>query len=260
MFTWNRVLTNEVKQTSEPIDNPRILFFVIGGISFFAGNLCQEILYFPAMNFVFSFIVMLIITLITYRAFSFNFAYRVYAWWRLFQEFREWKNGSANEPVIPPIINRSRRISNSSTIATTESPHKTPEDTLTLSIPPQQQSVGVQKDPSFIITKKDDQTIASHPTSGKHKRHDSLFLSDSEESTDDEEDSDNSIDEEKIVTATSITQRSILRRRSDSNDKQLFGDPNINSDEEEISKKTSKSPTIASKPLIENISTSTQNE
>jgi hypothetical protein len=271
LYTWNRAIT-ESKKENEPMDNPRILFFVIGGISFFAGNLCHEILYFSYFNLGFSFIVMLAVTLVTYRAFSFNIAYKVYSYWRLFNEFVEWKrtrvdplkatkqSDNVSAPASAPVSARSPR---KEAVPTTISPVATkpvsPANSprreginIPVPSPREQTDVGVQNGPSRTVSPK------RSPRFVQPKLKENLFpvYSDSDSTDDDDDTSGDEVEKisPRVITAPS-DQRSVPRRRPDVTDKQLFGDPSVNSDEEELLMARSAFATTVSSPLTKNSET-----
>ncbi|KAL0487885.1 4 TM domain-containing transmembrane protein Cdc6d [Acrasis kona] len=87
LYTWNRTM----EKTEKPLDSPRVLFFVIAGLSFFAGNLCQQISYFPSLNMLICFVVMAIVALVVCGAASYDLLFKVYSMYKSIQEFRQWK-------------------------------------------------------------------------------------------------------------------------------------------------------------------------
>jgi hypothetical protein len=253
LLTWNRSITNETKQANEPIDNPRILFFVIGGISFFAGNLCNEILYFPSLNLLFSFLVMITITLVTYRVFTFDAAYHIYSYWRLFQEFRQWKKSKTAQVEIETLTKRSSVVERANApiaMRSVGSPAKYESiEQITLAIP--NTDVDVQQEET-----------SKKPSPNANVSKGNLFpnYSDTDSDDTDDDDDDSGVEEEIIppkVTSASSVEKSptTMKRRSDVTDLQLFGDPNVNSDEEDVmtqlASRKVKSPEIRSASPVE---------
>lgn len=73
------------------ITNPKMLFFLMGLIGFFVGNISREVLVFESFNIFTLLVIMIIFVLIIYKALSIKLFFHTYKLLKNIKEFLLWK-------------------------------------------------------------------------------------------------------------------------------------------------------------------------